>query len=417
MQSKLLAAACLLGSCWLAACTKDQVKEQYTFYTPVYETKAAVINNIRSNAATAIEQPGKLFVKGQYLFLNELNKGVHIIDCSNPAQPKNIAFVNIPGNIDMAVRGNYLYADCYTALAVIDISQPEKVQLKQYINAVFPDRVYTGGFIYDTGRIIVNWKRTDTTIERRFSESFKKEKASGVLFYNDFLQAAASSNGGQTSVNGTGGSMARFALLDNRLYTVGNSELKIFNTTDAGAPFYTNKLQLGWNIETIFPFGKNLFIGSQTGMFIFDASNADNPRALGQFSHARKCDPVIADGQYAYVTLRGGNTCGPANSELDVLDIADLLHPSLLKTYNMKEPRGLSKDGNLLFVCDDGLKIYDATNVTSLALLKQVPVPDTYDVIALHNYALLVAADGLYFINYSNPAAAFISARLPVVKQ
>ena len=50
-----------------------------------------------------------------------------------------------------------------------------------------------------------------------------------------------------------------------------------------------------------------LFIGSQTGMFIYNLSNPDNPVQDGQFNHVRSCDPVIADEKYAYVTLRSGS--------------------------------------------------------------------------------------------------------------
>ena len=67
----------------------------------------------------------------------------------------------------------------------------------------------------------------------------------------------------------------------------------------------TNKVNVGsWNVETIFPFKDKLFIGSQNGMFVYNINNADNPSLVGQFSHVQSCDPVIADDDYAYVTLR-----------------------------------------------------------------------------------------------------------------
>ena len=101
----------------------------------------------------------------------------------------------------------------------------------------------------------------------------------------------------------------------------------------------------------------------RTGLFIYDISNGAAPVNEGQFMHARACDPVVADNDYAYVTLRSGTFCSGIDNELDVINI-QYSFPSLVKIYPMTNPHGLSKDGNLLFVCDgkDGLKIYDASH-------------------------------------------------------
>lgn len=115
-------------------------------------------------------------------------------------------------------------------------------------------------------------------------------------------------------------------------------------------------------------------------------------------------DPVIADNQYAYVTLHSGTTCLGYNNQLDIVQLNNLSNAELVKTYNLTNPHGLSKDGNLLFICDgtDGLKIFDASNVQNLQLIKQFPGLETYDVIANNKIALVVAKDGLYQYDYSN---------------
>ena len=106
-----------------SACIKDTCKQlhTYTYYEPVYKTKEEVRANIKSNPARSIENPGKIYTFGKYIFLNEVDKGIHVIDNTNPSQPKNIFFIDIPGNLDIAVKGNILYADLYTDLVAIDI--------------------------------------------------------------------------------------------------------------------------------------------------------------------------------------------------------------------------------------------------------------------------------------------------------
>ena len=115
----------------LQSCIKDTYERTYTYtyYKPVYKTTAEVRANIKSNAPKAIEKPGKIYIRGSYIFLNDLDKGIHVIDNSNPAQPKNISFIDIPGSVDLAVKGNTLYADFFTDLVAIDISNPHNVQL------------------------------------------------------------------------------------------------------------------------------------------------------------------------------------------------------------------------------------------------------------------------------------------------
>ena len=80
----------------LQGCLKDKLTKTYTILTPVYKEKSEVYANIKSNAPRSVESPGKIFIYGNYIFLNEVDKGVHIIDNSNPASPVMKAFINIP---------------------------------------------------------------------------------------------------------------------------------------------------------------------------------------------------------------------------------------------------------------------------------------------------------------------------------
>jgi hypothetical protein len=404
----------------LSSCLKDQVSQRYSFYRPVYRTKAEVRSAAQSSTPVAVSNPGKLFLMGNYVFLNEVDKGIHVIDFSQPSSPRNIAFIKIPGCVDMAVRGNYLYADCYTDLVTMDISDPRQVVVKRFIEGVFPHRRYANGFVADTNLVITDWVRVDTVV-RSSSDIPFGGLDSRMLFLSDSRAMAGgmSASAGPGVQNGIGGSMARFGLLNDRLYTVSWSDIKVFQTTDPSLPIYRNTIQLDQgDIETIFPYKNRLFLGSQTGMFIYDATDKDKPRKLGQFTHARACDPVVADDTHAFVTLRSGNRCVGNLNQLDVIDVTNLMSPRLVKTYPMKGPAGLSKDGNLLFICDgsDGLKIYDVSKPENLVLLKTIPLAEAYDVIAWNRIALTVTKDGIHFIDYSNPQQAFVAGKVVISK-
>ncbi|HSU29264.1 MAG TPA: hypothetical protein VLJ68_12845 [Chitinophagaceae bacterium] len=385
------------------ACIKDHCKRTYTYqtYEPIYRTKDEVRANIRSNPARDISNPGKLFILGRYIFLNEVDKGIHVIDNTDPSHPLNFAFIDIPGNLDIAVKGNTLYADLYSDLVTLDITNPSQVQLKKIISNVFPYRAWGGNFSPDSGKIIIDWKQKQVTETYSCDGGYRKYLSDAQLF---FSSAGPSSPSASVSPIGKGGSMARFALINDHLYTVSTTQLDVFNISNSNDPVEVNHLNIGWSIETIYPFKNKLFIGSQSGMFIYNVSVPYSPAPDGQFSHVRVCDPVIADNDYAYVTLRSGNSCQGYTNQLDILDLRIFANPTLVKTYPMTNPHGLSKDGSTLFICDgaDGLKVYDATNPSNLQLLKRFEDVVTYDVIAFNHIALVVAKNGLYQYDYTD---------------
>ncbi len=380
------------------SCIKDSLQTTYTYYEPVYKAKAAVLQSIKNGDAQPLKETGKLVKYGNFIFVNEINKGIHVIDNTNPASPKNISFINIPGNLDLAIRNNCLYVDIFSDLIAIDISNMANVTIKKVLPNIFFERLY-GYQNFDSTKYIVDWERRTTTDKTIFN--MNKDAMSSPVF---LLSSAA-------TTTGVGGSMARFTIVNDYLYTVGSNTLTSFNITTAFDPVKATNKSVGWNIETIYPFKDKLFIGGQIGMYVFSLSNPASPSQITNFVHACFNDPVIADDNYAYVTLRArteaavcwGGSASQGN-QMDVINISNIMQPVLKKVYDMTEPKGLSKDGNYLFLSDGhaGLKVYDATNPLALNLIKAFPGINTFDVIAQAGNAIVVADNGLYQFDYSN---------------
>jgi hypothetical protein len=168
---------------------------------------------------------------------------------------------------------------------------------------------------------------------------------------------------------------------------------------------------LGFGIETIFPQDHYLFLGTQTGMFVYDVATPTAPKYVSGVSHTRSCDPVVVDGNFAYVTLstggpRANTMCGPnPSNELDVIDLTNLKQPRLAKTYPMSGPQGLGAENNRLYVCDDGLKVFDTSKAPELTQIQQFPTPIT-DVIPNGDYLLAVGPNGFYQYRTKNNAGA-----------
>jgi hypothetical protein len=217
-----------------------------------------------------------------------------------------------------------------------------------------------------------------------------------------------------------GGSMARFTIAGDYLYTVDDRTLKTFNLSNPEQPEYMERKDqpLSFGIETIFTMDTLLFIGSQDGMYIYNIIRPEFPEQLSHVSHIRSCDPVVASGNYAYVTLNSQATwCGNRSNVLNIYDISDLRNPKLKVTKELNSPKGLGVDGNKLFVCDAiaGIKVYNITNplnpiwISDLGNIPEANDANPYDVIPANGILLTSTDDGLYQFDYTGEQLKFIS--------
>lgn len=213
-----------------------------------------------------------------------------------------------------------------------------------------------------------------------------------------------SSSSGGAPVSGKAGSQARFALAGGFLYTVDRQTLHVFDVLNPESPAAWSEQYIGTDIETLFAYGRHLFVGSETGVIVYDISDTRFPKELGSLSHVRSCDPVVVEGNTAYATLRSGaGGCGGGGNVLDIIDIGDPTFPKLLTSYPMHSPAGLGVDDARVFVCDGiaGLKVLDVSDPSSIVLIDQVIDQDCYDVIPDGGVLIVSGAAGLFQYDYT----------------
>jgi hypothetical protein len=236
----------------------------------------------------------------------------------------------------------------------------------------------------------------------------------GIFFFQNCQQSA---DGISPSGNGTGGSLARFTLGDGTLYTVSNFDLNVFDiNTSPAVPNKLKTITLGFGAETIFPYKNMLFIGTTTGMKIFDNQDQTSPKLLSTFTHIYSCDPVVVQGSYAYVTLRNGTACQRGQNSLDIVDIKDPKSPQLLKSFPMQNPHGLAVDGNNLFVCEGtfGLKSFDITDPLKPIEREFIKDVISYDVIPNNKKLIVTGKNGIYQYDYSDPKTLKFISKIPI---
>lgn len=153
----------------LLACTQNSITNspnQVEGYAPAYAS-ATDITKISFEPARKTVQAGKIYAIGNYIFQNELNKGIHIINNRDKNHPEKIGFIQLPFSTEIAVKGNYLYSNNLSDLVVFDISDNSKPILVKRIANVFPPinqkypPVLNSAFecVDPSKGIVVSWER------------------------------------------------------------------------------------------------------------------------------------------------------------------------------------------------------------------------------------------------------------------
>ena len=395
--------------------------ERYSYRetVPIY-LQPGDIDKIESLAPREVRNPGKIYLHHDLILVSELELGVHVFDNRNPRAPVPLAFIAILGNHDLLVResatGTVLYADNYNNLVAVEISDPRNIRvlkrLKDVFSAFYPQYEAEAGkgFLvgYEEGEL-----KTETY------------RSCGEVVYgppppSPGTPATPGTGGGASQ----GGSLARFAVLDDYLYTIDGDAVQTFRLDALEGPVRFNRVAVDFGIETLFPYsgeaGDQLYIGGNQGLYIMDASDPGNLRKQGEMSHVQSCDPVVVQDGLAYVTLQG--SCFDERNRLEIIDVSDPSTPELIIDYTLQEPFGLGVDGDYLFICDGvaGLKVYNgARSPKNLKLVKQLGDVDARDIIPVAGVALVVAQNGLFQYDYSGLAQGgelTLLSRIPVAE-
>ena len=408
----------------LTAC-EDTKLQTYSANVPLYLSYDELRTSFQITADEPLVQPGKIYFKDQYMYINEYQKGIHVVDLSIPANPVKKAFINIPGNVDMAIKDDMLYADSYVDLVLIDISNPVLPNEVKRMEDLFEYVIPTYDWDYPLDEIDEE-KGVITSFEiKKVTKEVYDNPYPWPVFY-DYVALESSSVrynapvGGGGSAYGVGGSMARFITYDDYLYTLESTyNLKTIDISNLDQPVVKNEQYLWGNVETIFISDEYMYVGTSNGMHIMSLQEPSVPNQVSTYQHVTACDPVVVDGNRAYVTLRAGNMCGGTQDLLEVVDIANKYEPKRMVSYAMSDPYGLGIDGSTLFVCEGefGLKVYDATDPYEITSNKiaEFPAIHAHDVIPLSSFLFMIGDDGFYIYDYSNLTDISLLGTLPVV--
>lgn len=223
-----------------------------------------------------------------------------------------------------------------------------------------------------------------------------------------FLSGCSKEMANPSTTTGTGGSLARFAIVNNYMYIVDAQNLKVLDISNGAAPQLKQDIHVGFEIETIYPFKENLFIGSTSVIHIFSLQDPARPKKLSEAispTVMRRCDPVVAKDSVAYATLRTSGPCGGMGSILAVYDIRDIKNPIPKASVDLGEPYGLGYRDSALYVCDklSGLLVFNIADPYQPEFVQAINDGRYIDVIPHGNTLICWEEKGVNLFDISEP--------------
>ncbi|MGK7391419.1 MAG: hypothetical protein ACNS60_13770 [Candidatus Cyclobacteriaceae bacterium M2_1C_046] len=163
----------LLMLALLSSCIPDDEvyfgDQEVEGFKPIY-VNAEEAFDIRMMDVQPIEVAGKLYLYNNLLLINEIGKGIHMIDNTNPANPVKLGFVKVPGSHDMVIKGDVIYANNYGDLIAMKLTADKEIIITERIkNVIQSNSLYPleRGFYFEcpdpSQGIVTGWQKTTLT--------------------------------------------------------------------------------------------------------------------------------------------------------------------------------------------------------------------------------------------------------------
>jgi len=367
-------------------CSKitGKIKINYTKAQAVYGDLDSLRNIPLISDVTPIQTAIGHFVGEDYILIGERSKGIHVFDNTDMHSPKNISFLAIPFCTEFYVDGQYLYAESGYDLLKINISNIKYPYVESRMNDAFSNIMFN-----DRGQALLGFTYHSAIDEFEANSAEAKEiKRQGKLHidYSEKMIPLASVPAMFAGDNGKSrGTINRIGVYYDHVYVVGNDKLHVFQT-NGRAISKSQTLDIDEGSETVYVDRNRLYIGSESMVRIYLLDNRSKPTFRSKVEHSTSCDPVLAEGDIAYSTLRSvtNEGCSGSDNMLMVLDVESSKKSKLLESYDLKSPYGMAIINQHLFVGEgiNGLTIFDIHDKREPEEVKRIKSTIAYDIMA-----------------------------------
>lgn len=153
----LLLISCIFSSCLYTGPNEPWEENQYK---PVMLQRSVFENSIVLEKPQTIIKSGKIYIKDDLMFINDVNKGFHVYDYSDPKNPVGLQFIKVPGATDLAIIDDIIYINQAVDLVTLTYNfTTKKISITNRNKNVFPQKKSPNGFSGnpDKNEIIIDW--------------------------------------------------------------------------------------------------------------------------------------------------------------------------------------------------------------------------------------------------------------------
>ncbi len=356
----------LLACLFITSCTKDGGTLNLTFTksTAKYGNLEEIRNTELNASSRTINNPGKIYIGNEFLLIGEEGVGIHVYDNSAPANPVNVAFMDIPFCKEFYVKDNFIFAESQYDLL--------KINIQDYRNPFLTKRVlnaFASPLTNDQGQQLIGFTYEEVTEKIKLKSIEYDQIAENDALYYDYTESLIPASQVPSSFSGTsGGQIGTVNRITENLgfiYVISNSKIHVFDNN--GTLNKSNEIETQNDLQTIYPNGDYIFLGTRSSMDIYDVRNPETPVEVSSHWHTTACDPVLPyESDVAYVTVRTGDfsDCPGDENALLVLDVSDVTQPEERTAISLTSPYGMAIENNILYVGNGaaGLHMYDVTD-------------------------------------------------------
>ena len=165
LSAIVLVFVCSFPACIIEPDPGEMPVSQTVGYRPVYASASEAGISVRD--PRSVNNPGKIYRYGNYLLVNEAGEGIHVFGNEDPSSPEPLAFIRIPGNTEMAIKDDVLYANHLGNIVALDFSDLNAIEqvgslpLQSSSNGILPPKGFYFECIDPSKGIVLNWVMTD----------------------------------------------------------------------------------------------------------------------------------------------------------------------------------------------------------------------------------------------------------------
>ncbi len=350
----------------LAGCSTNLLNDtNYSRYKPVLMQQDQFLNAIHLiQSPEKLDTVGKMQKIGDYLFVLDLYKGLHILQLDSSQKIINLSFLVIPGIIDFVVSDSMIYANSATDLVSLKFNSYDNIELIDRQQNVFyelmppdrrqPDPVFSKGSRPDN-TVIVGWQP-----DNNFGDL-------DTLLMPYYL----------------------FALKDNYLLAALGDHILVFDISGQ-KPVYKSVFQGNNNfIEKMQVFGNYLFTFSMQNMEVYSLSSITTPNKVNEYSGISAGSYIAIEYGQSYKFFATFHSSALYYSTADAFALYDLGHfdkINLDTSFGLYYPLGILKQDTTVYVCDRGIKIF---SYDSLLTYKGFKSGDDLDLFGFNDSTLV----------------------------